>query len=678
MDYKMLIILLALAFLVLMVYREISNLRSGLITCINKLMIETQNNNDKIASKLQSNMINCVGQIKNISSDNLHQLKKITLLNHQPIRKISNHFTETDDSEIHTDIHYLSDTKNIFQKSKEKHSSDNYEKHNRKRTNANKKKNTSNDKSKDSHYYMSEDSVSSHYKTSKTTRSEQEDKEQTSEKPNIVCEDGVCYLNEEQINEPTPDKEDTISESTSTSTLIPIYQSNTNKISSDSIPVYGATNNPTSDNDNSDTVSNISLINNNMDSKNISSNATMDAHNSALKNKSSEFIEDENLSENSKKKINNNMLHFNFKNSVKDNDQIEIDIFNMLSSPVIYGIVTNDDIVNANANANANNDDGDGDGDDTSHETNNIDLDNILNLNKNGVSIMNYDDLKYTSEKNISKDVSSGVEELDDESEESDESLRSDDDNSESAKVEDEVNLTADKSEEVEVNSSADDSGDEEDEVNLTADNSEDEEVEVEVNLTADKSEDEEVEVNSTVDNSEDEEVEDNSSADDSEKVVDEEGVSRETGEGSDEDNEDDEVNLTSDKSKSDVSDIDNKSVSSNNIAVLKTINKNKNAISISTNFKNEEIVLEDDMSNIDSYISAISNKSRKKMKENKNFSNQLKSVEKYNMTELKEIAKSLSLNLTYLDGNQRRSFKKDELYKNIKTYLNKNKNLNK
>ena len=55
-------------------------------------------------------MIKCVSQIREVGSNNLEQLRKITNLNYQPIRKISNcHYTDLDDSEIHTDINYLSE-----------------------------------------------------------------------------------------------------------------------------------------------------------------------------------------------------------------------------------------------------------------------------------------------------------------------------------------------------------------------------------------------------------------------------------------------------------------------------------------------------------------------------------------------------------------------------------------
>ena len=110
MDYKVIIILLALLFLIILVYREVSNLKDQMNKSTNNMSLQYRQNNDKMLVKFQNNMNKYVSQIKGISSDNLQQLRKITLLNHQPvIRKFTNHFTETDNSEIRTDLQYLSD-----------------------------------------------------------------------------------------------------------------------------------------------------------------------------------------------------------------------------------------------------------------------------------------------------------------------------------------------------------------------------------------------------------------------------------------------------------------------------------------------------------------------------------------------------------------------------------------
>ena len=110
MDYKVIIILLALLFLIILVYREVSTLKDHWSKNSNNVSLQFRQNNDKMMVKFQNNMNKYLSQIKVISCDNLQQLRKITLLNHQPvIRKFSNHFTETDNSDIKTDMQCFSD-----------------------------------------------------------------------------------------------------------------------------------------------------------------------------------------------------------------------------------------------------------------------------------------------------------------------------------------------------------------------------------------------------------------------------------------------------------------------------------------------------------------------------------------------------------------------------------------
>lgn len=113
MDYKMLIILLVLLFLLILVYRELSTIKDDLTDNVKKMGIQFQNDREETVTKLQNNMIKCVSQIKGISSDNLNQLRKITMLNNQPISR-NNHFTETDDSEVRTDIYFKANSNNKY------------------------------------------------------------------------------------------------------------------------------------------------------------------------------------------------------------------------------------------------------------------------------------------------------------------------------------------------------------------------------------------------------------------------------------------------------------------------------------------------------------------------------------------------------------------------------------
>src|SRR5690242_16304488 len=99
MNYKIIVILLALLFLIILVYREVTNIKDNLYKSSHTLSLQYNKNNEQIMLKFRNDMDRYVTQIKGISSDNLQQLRKITLLNHQNvIRKSSNHFTETDNS----------------------------------------------------------------------------------------------------------------------------------------------------------------------------------------------------------------------------------------------------------------------------------------------------------------------------------------------------------------------------------------------------------------------------------------------------------------------------------------------------------------------------------------------------------------------------------------------------
>lgn len=112
MDYKVIIILLALLFLIILVYREVSTIKDNIYKNGSVLSLQYSKNNDQMMLKFRNDMDKYVSQIKGISSDNLQQLRKITLLNHQNVtRKSANHFTETDNSEFKTNVQYLSDSK---------------------------------------------------------------------------------------------------------------------------------------------------------------------------------------------------------------------------------------------------------------------------------------------------------------------------------------------------------------------------------------------------------------------------------------------------------------------------------------------------------------------------------------------------------------------------------------
>lgn len=139
-------------------------------------------NMEKLFSELKKDIGNTmkisidkyVEKLKNISSDNLNQLKKISLLHRQTVTKMSNHFTETMDSERHSDINYLSDVMV----------------HNTQNTTANKPK----------EYYMSED-TDTESKLKKNTSSNNINITETTKTSNT--HNGLVYLlKNNSINSP--------------------------------------------------------------------------------------------------------------------------------------------------------------------------------------------------------------------------------------------------------------------------------------------------------------------------------------------------------------------------------------------------------------------------------------------------------------------------------------------
>lgn len=99
-NFKIIVVIVLLFVFLTFMYREILAIKEDLTT---KITTATTTFNDatvNMTNKLQANMINCVTKMKDISNDNLQQLRKISMLNRQQVTKISNHFTETDSIDI--------------------------------------------------------------------------------------------------------------------------------------------------------------------------------------------------------------------------------------------------------------------------------------------------------------------------------------------------------------------------------------------------------------------------------------------------------------------------------------------------------------------------------------------------------------------------------------------------
>lgn len=216
MDYKVIIILLALLFLIILVYREVSVLKDQFGKNAGQMSLQFRQNTDKMLLKFQNNMNKYVSQIKTISSDNLQQLRKITILNHQPVTRLSNHFTETDNSEMKTDIQYLSDVREPEFKTSKKQTE---------------KNNTVFERKEEHQYYMSEDTKKTKESDENVIESENEDQDEDQDE-NLICDGDKCYIKKDNID----DHKETEN--------IPIYHQNNDSYD---IPIYTKTKNLTSE-----------------------------------------------------------------------------------------------------------------------------------------------------------------------------------------------------------------------------------------------------------------------------------------------------------------------------------------------------------------------------------------------------------------------------------------------
>ena len=212
MDYKVIIILLVLLFLIILVYREVTSFREQIGKTINNVLLQFSDTNDRALIKFQNNINKCVSQIKTISSDNIQQLRKINTLNHQQIiRTGPNHFTEIDNSEGEgrTDIQHFSDcraNKKDPEIANEKQTKED------KTTNIFEKKEACS-------YYMSDDT----HKKIKDSDAISEDAERSSKlaKQKRICDGNKCYIK----------KDDDLT------TTIPVYNPSEKEVE-DELPIY--------------------------------------------------------------------------------------------------------------------------------------------------------------------------------------------------------------------------------------------------------------------------------------------------------------------------------------------------------------------------------------------------------------------------------------------------------
>ena len=128
MDYKIWIVLLAIVVLILYLIKEMYFIKFDLLSYINTLKNNHEENNLIIRKNFQNDLNVFANKIKLLNDENLQQFRKITLLNNQPILKNNNYFKEMENSDTNTEnmeLRYLSDSK-IFSKKEQSKKSSNF------------------------------------------------------------------------------------------------------------------------------------------------------------------------------------------------------------------------------------------------------------------------------------------------------------------------------------------------------------------------------------------------------------------------------------------------------------------------------------------------------------------------------------------------------------------------
>lgn len=113
MDYKIILVLILVVVLYFF-YREISKVQSNLAYHFEQIR-DVMNETFIVQKKEIEDMLNNnIELIRNINTENIHQVRKMNIIQNEPIRKSSNYYTENDERSLDDEeqinvIDYLSD-----------------------------------------------------------------------------------------------------------------------------------------------------------------------------------------------------------------------------------------------------------------------------------------------------------------------------------------------------------------------------------------------------------------------------------------------------------------------------------------------------------------------------------------------------------------------------------------
>lgn len=115
MDYKFLILLILLLGVIFLITKEMNKMRGEFEERNTQIMSIIDNSNKSIKNKIQNDVGLCISKIKTYNSEYIQQIRKMDALGSQPITNMSNHYTDSVDSEKSKDnkkkLQYLSDVR---------------------------------------------------------------------------------------------------------------------------------------------------------------------------------------------------------------------------------------------------------------------------------------------------------------------------------------------------------------------------------------------------------------------------------------------------------------------------------------------------------------------------------------------------------------------------------------
>ena len=116
MDYKFIILVVLLLFILAYLFRELEASKRDIETKFFEVNENIENNSKTLRTKFQTDLASCTNKLKTYNAEFISQARKISFLNAQPITNMSNNYTETD-SDRKNAMQYLSDVR----KEKEQH-----------------------------------------------------------------------------------------------------------------------------------------------------------------------------------------------------------------------------------------------------------------------------------------------------------------------------------------------------------------------------------------------------------------------------------------------------------------------------------------------------------------------------------------------------------------------------